>query len=86
MKRPLLLIILPVLFIDACIRSALPPVEVTPRAQAVSYLDEVQPIFAQRCAVCHSCYNAACQLKLSSRMRGSICGGSKALGLQLLRA
>ncbi len=27
---------------------------------------DIQPIFNQRCVVCHACYDAACQLKLSS--------------------
>lgn len=30
------------------------------------FLDEVQPVIEQRCVVCHSCYDAPCQLKLSS--------------------
>jgi hypothetical protein len=30
------------------------------------YLDTVQPILDRRCVTCHSCYNAPCQLKLSS--------------------
>ena len=32
----------------------------------VSYSKEVQPIFNQRCVVCHACYDAPCQLKFSS--------------------
>jgi len=30
------------------------------------YLSQVQPIFDRRCAVCHSCFESACQLKLTS--------------------
>ncbi|AJR06021.1 9-hexadecenoic acid cis-trans isomerase [Photobacterium gaetbulicola] len=30
------------------------------------YLDEVKPIIENRCVVCHACYDAPCQLKLSS--------------------
>ncbi len=30
------------------------------------YLDEIQPILAKRCVVCHGCANSPCQLKLSS--------------------
>jgi hypothetical protein len=30
------------------------------------YLDEIQPTFDRRCVGCHSCYNAPCQLKLTS--------------------
>ena len=32
----------------------------------VSYANEVQPILAQRCVVCHACYDAPCQLNLTS--------------------
>ena len=30
------------------------------------YIDEIKPLFDKRCVGCHSCYNAPCQLKLSS--------------------
>ena len=30
------------------------------------FLNEVQPIIEKRCVVCHGCYDAPCQLKLSS--------------------
>jgi hypothetical protein len=32
----------------------------------VDYWDQVKPIVAKRCVVCHGCYDAPCQLKLSS--------------------
>jgi hypothetical protein len=32
----------------------------------ISYDQEVRPIFESRCVVCHGCYDAPCQLKLSS--------------------
>lgn len=38
------------------------------------YLDDVQPILASRCAACHNCSDAPCQLKLTSHrlvMRGA---------------
>ncbi|MBL4780767.1 MAG: fatty acid cis/trans isomerase [Porticoccaceae bacterium] len=35
-------------------------------AGAVDYWHEVKPILEQRCVVCHGCYDASCQLKLSS--------------------
>lgn len=35
-------------------------------AAATFYHDEVQPILNQRCVVCHGCYDAPCQLKLTS--------------------
>ena len=34
--------------------------------EGASYINEVQPILEQRCIVCHGCYDAPCQLKLSS--------------------
>lgn len=30
------------------------------------YLDQVKPVLENRCVVCHGCYDAPCQLKLSS--------------------
>lgn len=36
----------------------------TPVAQR--YLTEIKPIIENRCVVCHACYDAPCQLKLSS--------------------
>jgi len=32
----------------------------------VSYKDDVQPILNQRCIVCHACYDAPCQLNMTS--------------------
>ncbi len=32
----------------------------------ISYNDSVRPILQRRCVVCHGCYDAPCQLKLSS--------------------
>jgi hypothetical protein len=34
--------------------------------EAAYYLTEVKPIIEQRCVTCHACYDAPCQLKLSS--------------------
>ena len=34
--------------------------------QQISYDDEVAPVLERRCVVCHACYDAPCQLKLSS--------------------
>ena len=33
---------------------------------AQEYRDQVMPILEKRCVVCHGCYDAPCQLKLSS--------------------
>jgi len=34
--------------------------------EPISYSDQIRPILNQRCVVCHGCYDAPCQLKLSS--------------------
>jgi len=34
--------------------------------ETISFKDEVQPVLDSRCVVCHGCYDAPCQLKLSS--------------------
>lgn len=52
--------------LGACTGDAPAPVEVKPTIKTVSYLDEVKSILDSRCVVCHACYNAPCQLKLSS--------------------
>jgi hypothetical protein len=44
----------------------------------VSFYDDVQPILERRCDVCHSCYDAPCQLQLTS-FEGLERGGSKKL-------
>jgi hypothetical protein len=60
----------------ACVPTPLPVVMVEPTARDVSFLNDVKPVLDRRCVVCHSCYNAACQLKLSS-FEGIDRGGSK---------
>ncbi|MCB9604709.1 MAG: fatty acid cis/trans isomerase [Sandaracinus sp.] len=44
--------------------------------ERLSYADEVRPILDRRCVVCHGCYDAPCQLKLTSA-EGIARGGSK---------
>jgi len=78
MNRHVLLIGLTVVFVGACVHAALQPVEVVPGPATTGYLSDAKPILDQRCAVCHSCYNAACQLKLTSH-EGVERGGTKAL-------
>ena len=34
--------------------------------ETISYDEEVRPVLESRCVVCHGCYDAPCQLKLSS--------------------
>ena len=36
------------------------------QAEPLSFRDDVQPVLDQRCVVCHGCWDAPCQLKLSS--------------------
>ena len=44
--------------------------------RSVSYLDEIKPIFDKKCISCHACYDAPCQLKLTSA-EGLAQGSSK---------
>ncbi|HEV7734294.1 MAG TPA: fatty acid cis/trans isomerase [Candidatus Binatia bacterium] len=70
-KRRLTLALAPILFAAACSSPPPlgPPVVLPPMPAAsgapVTYRD-VQPIIEQRCVVCHGCYDAPCQLLLSS--------------------
>ncbi len=48
------------------------------------YQNQVQPILNNRCTVCHGCYDAPCQLKLSSPA-GIARGATKALVYDALR-
>lgn len=34
--------------------------------QSIDYLEEIKPLIDKRCVVCHACYDAPCQLKMSS--------------------
>ncbi|WP_338353005.1 fatty acid cis/trans isomerase [Thalassolituus oleivorans] len=43
---------------------------------ATYYTEQIEPILENRCVVCHSCYDAPCQLKLSSA-EGIMRGASK---------
>ncbi|MEF1187624.1 9-hexadecenoic acid cis-trans isomerase, partial [Vibrio sinaloensis] len=49
--------------------------------EGVFFLDEVKPIIDKRCVVCHACYDAPCQLKMSS-VEGIDRGASKELVYQ----
>lgn len=35
-------------------------------AESLQYINEVKPLIDKRCVVCHACYDAPCQLKMSS--------------------
>ena len=49
----------------------------TLEAQSIDYWTSVKPIVEKRCVVCHACYDAQCQLKMSS-IEGIERGASKA--------
>ena len=57
-----------------------PPVlpEIAALSRPVRYEEEVRPVLEARCVVCHACYDAPCQLQLSSR-EGAERGASKLL-------
>ncbi|WP_194436017.1 fatty acid cis/trans isomerase [Vibrio fluminensis] len=46
--------------------------------QSVDFLETVKPIIDNRCVVCHACYDAPCQLKMTS-VEGIERGATKAL-------
>ncbi|WP_428478595.1 fatty acid cis/trans isomerase [Photobacterium japonica] len=54
--------------IDQRYGKAVPQDRIAPAATPLAshYLTEVKPILENRCVVCHACYDAPCQLKLSS--------------------
>ena len=47
-----------------------------PQPGMLSYRDDIQPLLNRRCVVCHACYDAQCQLKLSA-WEGVARGASK---------
>ncbi len=65
-----------ILVLAGCAKKAPEPIAVQIPSRSVNYLHEVKPILDKRCAVCHSCYNSPCQLKLNS-YEGVDRGGSK---------
>lgn len=65
-----------ILALSGCAKKAPEPIAVQIPSRPVNYLHEVKPILDKRCAVCHSCYNSPCQLKLNS-YEGVDRGGSK---------
>jgi hypothetical protein len=50
----------------ACAGKELIPVAFHIPTRHIDYMTEVKPLLDKRCAVCHSCYNSPCQLKLDS--------------------
>lgn len=47
-----------------------------PPSPGMSWHNDIQPILDRRCVVCHACYDAPCQLKLSA-WEGVARGASK---------
>ncbi len=76
MKTLKYLLLLSILLLAACSKEAPAPIPVQIPTRTVNYLKEVKPVLDKRCAVCHSCYNSPCQLKLNS-FEGVDRGGSK---------
>lgn len=60
------LFLLLLMLLAGCMQKAPDPVLVQVPDRKIDYLQEVKPVLDKRCAVCHSCYNSPCQLKLSS--------------------
>ena len=53
----------------ACAHTSMPVLPALPEASstgALSYREDVGPVFERRCVACHSCYDAPCQLLASS--------------------
>jgi hypothetical protein len=65
-RRSSLLALIAAILIAGCALKTLPPVAIRIPTRTIDYLSEVKPILDRRCAVCHSCYNSPCQLKLDS--------------------
>ena len=71
------LLAIAVRFVAACTSTPPPALPALPEGTAsVSYDAQVRRVFEQRCVVCHSCYDAPCQLVLSSHT-GLTRGASK---------
>lgn len=66
MRYSAVLAVVLVASLAGCLGKALPPVAVKIPARPIHYQKEVKPILDKRCAVCHSCYNSPCQLKIDS--------------------
>ena len=57
------------LLLTSCMQSGVSDKMVEPtvaKRQTYSYSEDIRPILDQKCIACHACYDAPCQLKLSS--------------------
>ena len=65
------------LLLAGCMQSGIAEKELEPtvsKQQTYSFTNDVKPILDQKCIACHACYDAPCQLKLTSAeglMRGA---------------
>ncbi|MEN6318197.1 MAG: fatty acid cis/trans isomerase [Syntrophaceae bacterium] len=66
MRNTIALVLVMVGLFVACVMKAPAPVAFQIPTRNIDYQTEVKPILDKRCAVCHSCYNSPCQLKLDS--------------------
>jgi len=76
MKQLPIAVLFIILALTGCAQKAPEPIAVQIPIRPINYLHEVKPILDKRCAVCHSCYNSPCQLKLNS-YEGVDRGGTK---------
>ncbi len=66
MKNIALFAILFLTVVAGCARKSPEPIAVRIPSRPIDYQNEIKSLLDKRCAVCHSCYNSPCQLKLSS--------------------
>jgi hypothetical protein len=66
MRDKIAAVLVILVFIVACAAKAPLPVFFQKPTRHIDYTTEVKPILDKRCAVCHSCYNSPCQLKMDS--------------------
>jgi hypothetical protein len=66
MKYTIAIALLIVGLVVACATQVPLPVVFQIPTRHIDYVKEVKPVLDRRCAVCHSCYNSPCQLKLDS--------------------
>ncbi|MDP2228395.1 MAG: fatty acid cis/trans isomerase [Moraxellaceae bacterium] len=74
LPTPLLLVFL--FLAPGFLQAQTTPVMAPDAPALVSWSQHIQPLFNQKCVVCHACYDAACQLNLGSAA-GLQRGGSK---------
>ena len=76
MRNKIAIVLVIAALVAACAAKAPLPVFFQPPTRPIDYMKEVKPILDRRCAVCHSCYNSPCQLKMDS-FEGADRGASK---------